>query len=236
MLASTTTASLSAYFFNLEYWGQSCFSIWCFAGSLLVLNLCLGKYLELNSHKQLDLTAWFGWVCNGMLNAASCFLVLTILARNHFLFPGLTFITAMCGAFVLLVGIAVALREKRCDELIKIFFVFSAVQLTMGPIVFVLILLTWHDVPFVIFPAIFWSIAVTAIALAQYVPLQSAKRFVVNNGRLGKYSANTGLCPECDYDLSGSIAGGKSRCPECGSIISEEIKRFVFAAGDKNIT
>ncbi len=28
-----------------------------------------------------------------------------------------------------------------------------------------------------------------------------------------------GICPECRYDLRGSIAGGSTRCPECGAPI-----------------
>ncbi|MEX2214461.1 MAG: hypothetical protein WD768_10055 [Phycisphaeraceae bacterium] len=52
------------------------------------------------------------------------------------------------------------------------------------------------------------------------------------NRKVARYRANLDslLCPNCQYDLRGSLARHAATCPECGSPISEELRRRAATA------
>jgi len=67
----------------------------------------------------------------------------------------------------------------------------------------------WEDVlPAPVTMGIVWVVALVADAVIDWRLRVCARNLV-----------SKGICPECRYDLRGSIAGGSTRCPECGAPI-----------------
>jgi len=67
----------------------------------------------------------------------------------------------------------------------------------------------WEDVlPAPVTMGVVWLLALVADAVIDWRLRVHARDLVLK-----------GICPECRYDLRGSIAGGSARCPECGARI-----------------
>jgi len=46
-------------------------------------------------------------------------------------------------------------------------------------------------------------------------------------------AAQDRLCPQCQYDLQGSLASNAKSCPECGCEITEEFRKHAVQATSK---